>query len=93
MIPENRIKRALLNVEKREVISDIAQIQSAILHLESGGINNYDAARESSCSRKEDYKETSDEILEGLESRLEERTSRLDSLEKELASLMDEDDL
>ena len=92
MIPENRIKRALLNVEKQEVVFAIRQIEAAILHLKSGGINNYDAARESSSSRTEDYNETSDEILKDLQSRFEERKSRLGSIEEELA-LLDEDEL
>jgi hypothetical protein len=91
MIPENRVKRALLNVEKKQVLIDITQLRAAILHLNAGGKNNYDAAKEAN-DRQEDYSETSDEILKDLQSRLEERNDRLDVIIDELA-LFEEDDL
>jgi hypothetical protein len=89
MIPPERVNRALLNIEKREVLDDITQLKAAILHLLTEGKKNYDAAKNSN-DRQEDYGETSDQIMEDLEARLEERNERLDSLNSELASLSDE---
>jgi hypothetical protein len=89
MIPEERVRRALLNVERREVVSDITQIEAAILHLEAEGKNNYDAAKNAS-DRQEDYCDTSDKILKDLQDRLDERNSRLDFLESQLALLSDD---
>jgi len=89
MIPEERVRRALLKIEKREVEGDITQIEAAILHLQAEGKINYDAAKRSN-DRHEDYDETSDEILADLQNRLKERKSQLDFLENQLALLSDE---
>lgn len=89
MIPEDRVRRALLNVEKREVTSDIDQIEAAILHLQAEGKGNYDAAKKSN-DRQEDYNDTSDEIFVQLQNRLQERKSRLAFLESELLLSSDE---
>lgn len=89
MIPEERVRRALLNIEKREVVDDITQIEAAILHLLTDGKNNYDAAKESN-DRKEDYGETSEKILAALRARLQQRKDRLTSLIHELALLLEE---
>jgi len=89
MIPEDRVKRALLNVEKREVLGDIAQLEAAILHLQAEGKSNYDAAKKSN-DRQKDYDDTSDDILLELQYRLKERNSQLTFLESELALLSDE---
>lgn len=88
MIPPERVSRALLNVERRDVIDDITQIEAAILHLLTGGKDNYDAAKESN-DRQEDYSATSEKILKDLEKRLEERKKRVKSLDAQLA-LLDE---
>jgi t-SNARE complex subunit (syntaxin) len=88
-IPEERVKRALLNVERREVIKDLAQINAAILHLLSGGKSNYDVAKNLS-DKETDYSKTSDEILSALESRRQERENRLKLLSDDLA-LLDEE--
>jgi hypothetical protein len=86
MIPEGRVRRALLNVERRQVEDDIVQVKAAILHLQADGKDNYDAARKSK-DRCEDYDDTSEQILKGLEERLKELKSRLFFLESELALL------
>ncbi len=91
MIPENRVKRALLNVEKQDLLAEITQLKAAILHLKAEGKNNYDTAKRVN-DRPEDYAETSDEILEDLQSRLDDKEDRLNSLIVELASLFDQDD-
>lgn len=85
MIPEGRVRRALLNVEKRGVMEDITQIEAAILHLLTDGKSNYDAAKQS--NDRQDYGDTSDQILADLQARLEERKARLDLLIDELALL------
>jgi len=88
-IPEERVKRALINVERREVIEDLAQINAAILHLLSGGKSNYDVAKNLS-DKETDYSKTSDEILSTLESRRQERENRLKLLSDDLALLGEE---
>ena len=89
-IPEERVKRALLNVERREVIEDLAQINAAILHLLSGGKSNYDVAKNLSNDKETGYSKTSDEILSALESRRQERENRLKLLSDDLALLGEE---
>lgn len=87
MIPESRVRCALLNVEKREVQLDIIQLEAAILHLFTEGKNNYDAAKQSN-DRQEDYSDTSEKILNDLETRLKDRKARLRALNAELALLL-----
>jgi hypothetical protein len=86
MIPENRVRKALLNVEKRQVLSDIDQLNAAILHLLTGGKRNYDAAKD--ChDRHQDYGDTSDKILNDLRIRRQTLEERLDFLVAELLIL------
>jgi hypothetical protein len=86
MIPEERVRRALLNVEKKQVIEDLNQLNAAIMHLLSGGKHNYDAAR-SSTDRQEDYNDTSAEILVELRTRRQNLENRLNFLLEELVLL------
>jgi hypothetical protein len=85
MLPDKRVKQALLNVEKRQLVDDLSQINAAILHLLSGGKDNYDTAKK--LNRKEEYSNTSDQILSDLERRRQEKESRLRTLSDELALL------
>jgi hypothetical protein len=87
MIPEKRVRQALLNVEKRQIIEDLAQINASILHFLSGGKQNYNAAK---SNNPEQYKNTSDEILLSLERRRQEQENRLGIVSDELASLDNE---
>lgn len=89
MIPEERVRRALLNIEIRQVVEDIIQLEAAILHLQTEGKENYDAAKKSN-DRQEDYDDTSEEIFLRLHDRLQERKFHLAFLENELAILSDE---
>lgn len=89
MIPEKRVRRALINTEQKQVIDDLNQINAAILHLLSGGKINYNAAKNSN-DRKEDYNNTSDQILSELQARRRECEDRLNTLSDELASLDNE---
>jgi hypothetical protein len=86
MIPDKRIRKALLSVEKRQVLSDLTQLNAAILHLLAGGKSNYDGAKNSN-NREEDYNNTSDTILLDLKARRQEREDRLNLISDELALL------
>ena len=79
MIPEQRVALALLRVESRQCIEDIAALNAAILHLLTGGKENYDSAKKAG-DRQEDYSETSEQILANLRTRRREREDRLDFL-------------
>jgi len=86
MIPEQRIRLALLRVESRQCLEDISQINAAILHLLTGGKENYDSAKKAG-NRHEDYSDTSEQILADLRTRRQEREDRLNILLDEIASL------
>jgi hypothetical protein len=86
MIPEERVRLALLRVEKKQIVDDLAQINAAILHLLTGGKQNYDAARNSG-DREEDYTNTSDQILSELRARRQQQEDRLNFLLDELSLL------
>jgi hypothetical protein len=86
MIPEQRVRLALLRVELRQCLEDISQINAAILHLLTGGKENYDSAKKAG-DRQEDYKSTSDEILSDLRARRQEKEDRLNFLLNELSML------
>ena len=86
MIPEQRIRLALLRVESRQCLEDISQINAAILHLLTGGKENYDSAKKAG-NRQEDYSNTSEQILANLRARRQEREDQLDFLLSEIALL------
>jgi hypothetical protein len=89
MIPEERVRLALLRVEKKQILDDLAQINAAILHLLNGGKQSYDNAKNSK-NREEDYSNTSEAILLDLKIRRQEKEDRLNLLSDELASLEEE---
>jgi len=86
MIPEERVRLALLRTEKKQVLEDLSQLNATILHLLSGGKHNYDSAR-TAGDRQEDYNMTSEEILLDLRTRRQEREDRLNFLLGELSML------
>lgn len=87
MIPEKRVKKALLNVEIRQTVQDLTQINAAIVHLLSGGKYNYDVAK----SDKEQYKDSSEEILLNLENQRHDKEFRLRILSEELNGLINDE--